>query len=50
MANEHPFQLLFETLGRVPAAHAESVNRQAYKRLSEILTVSLEKPDRKSVV
>ena len=46
MANEHPFQLLFETLGRVPAAHAESVNRQAYKRLSEILTVSLEKPGR----
>lgn len=46
MANEHPFQLLFETLGRVPAAHAESVNRQAYEVLSDILSVPLEKPGR----
>jgi hypothetical protein len=46
MANEHPFQLLFETLGRVPAAHAESVNRRAYEVLSDILTVPLEKPGR----
>lgn len=46
MANEHPFQLLFETLGRVPAAHAESVNRQAYQVLSDILSVPLEKPGR----
>lgn len=46
MANEHPFQLLFETLGRVPAAHADSVNRQAYEVLSDILSVPLEKAGR----
>ena len=46
MANEHPFQMLFETLGRVPAAHAESVNRQAYEILSDILSVPVEKPGR----
>lgn len=39
MANEHPFQLLFETLGRVPAAHADLVNRKAYETLRDILTV-----------
>ena len=46
MANDHPFQVLFETLGRVPVAHAESVNRQAYEILSDILTVPVEKPGR----
>lgn len=46
MANEHPFQILFETLGRVPTAHAESVNRQAYEILSGILTVPVEKVGR----
>lgn len=46
MANDHPFQLLFETLGRLPAAHAESVNRQAYGILSDILAVPLEKNGR----
>ena len=46
MANDHPFQLLFETLGRVPAAHAESVNRRAYENLSDILTVPVEKAGR----
>lgn len=46
MANEHPFQILFETLGRVPTAHAESVNRQAYEILSDILTVPVEKTGR----
>ncbi len=46
MAHEHPFQVLFETLGRVPAAHAESVNRQAYEILSDILTVPVEKSGR----
>src|SRR5690606_9846453 len=40
------FQLLFETLGRVPASHAESVNRQAYEVLSEILRVPVEKAGR----
>lgn len=46
MANEHPFQTLFETLGRVPTAHAESVNRQAYEILSDILSVPVEKTGR----
>lgn len=46
MANEHPFQMLFETLGRLPIAHAESVNRQAYEILYDILSVPVEKPGR----
>lgn len=46
MASDHPFQLLFETLGRIPAAHAEAVNRKAYEVLSEILSVPLEKTGR----
>ena len=46
MATEHPFQHLFETLGRVPASHAESVNRQAYEILSDILSVPIEKTGR----
>ena len=46
MATEHPFQLLFETLGRLPIAHAESVNRQAYEVLYDILSVPVEKPGR----
>ena len=46
MASEHPFQVLFETLGRVPVAHAEPVNRQAYEVLSEILAVPVEKSGR----
>lgn len=46
MPKEHPFQLLFETFGRVPAAHAESVNRDAYHILLEILAVPLDKSGR----
>jgi hypothetical protein len=46
MANDHPFQQLFETLGRVPSSHAESVNRQAYEILSSILAVPVEKSGR----
>lgn len=46
MANDHPFQILFETLGRLPAAHAESVNRHAYEILYDILSVPVEKPGR----
>jgi hypothetical protein len=46
MASDHPFQLLFETLGRIPVAHAEPVNRQAFETLSDILTVPLEKTGR----
>lgn len=46
MANDHPFQMLFETLGRIPAAHAESVNRRAYEILSDMLTAPVEKTGR----
>ncbi len=46
MANDHPFQVLFETLGRLPVAHAEPVNRQAYEILYDILSVPVEKPGR----
>lgn len=46
MATEHPFQLLFETLGRLPLAHADRVNRQAYEVLHDILSVQVEKPGR----
>lgn len=46
MAKEHPFQTLFETLGRLPSAHADSVNRQAYQALYDVLSVPLEKTGR----
>ncbi len=46
MASDHPFQHLFETLGRVPTAHAEPVNRQAYEILFDILSVPLERNGR----
>ena len=46
MAQEHPFQMLFETLGRLPHAHADPVNRRAYETLYDILTVPLEKTGR----
>lgn len=46
MASEHPFQTLFETLGRLPLAHADPVNRQAYDLLRDVLGVPLEKPGR----
>ncbi len=46
MASEHPFQLLFESLGRPPAAHAASVNRRAYEALHGILSIPVEKPGR----
>ena len=46
MASEHPFQTLFETLGRLPTAHAEAVNRRAFDTLRDILTVPVEKPGR----
>lgn len=46
MASEHPFQTLFETLGRLPLTHAESVNRHAYDVLHDVLSVPLEKPGR----
>ncbi len=46
MAQEHPFQQLFETFGRPPIAHAELVNRRPYEDLVRILTVPVESPGR----
>jgi hypothetical protein len=46
MASEHPFQTLFETLGRLPLAHAEKVNHRAFDILRDTLNVPLEKPGR----
>ncbi len=46
MPNENPFQSLFETLGRLPVAHAETVNRQAYDILDELLSVPVENSGR----
>lgn len=46
MANDHPFQTLFESLGHLPLAHAEAVNRQAYEILYDILTVPTEQSGR----
>jgi hypothetical protein len=46
MASEHPFQTLFETLERLPLAHAEAVNRRAGDVLHDILCVPVEKPGR----
>lgn len=43
MSNEHPFEMLFEALGRLPKAHAEPVNRRAYDILHGVLSVPLEK-------
>ncbi|MCX6873434.1 MAG: hypothetical protein NTW21_06450 [Verrucomicrobia bacterium] len=42
MSLEHPFQLLFESFGRLPSVHAAAVNRLAYQTLCEVLTVPLE--------
>ena len=46
MAHEHPFQTLFESLGHLPRAHAEAVNRQAYEILHDIMTVPPEQAGR----
>jgi len=42
MVDEHPFQLLFESFGRLSSPHADSVNRRAYETLGETLAVPLE--------
>lgn len=46
MANEHPFQTLFESLRHLPGTYAAEVNHQAYQILYEILSVPLEKSGR----
>ncbi len=46
MAIAHPFQCLFESFGRLPAAHADGVNRLAYQALRTALGVPLERRGR----
>jgi hypothetical protein len=46
MATDHPFQQLFESFGRLPAAHAESVNRKAGEALADALDRSVDAPGR----
>ncbi len=46
MVDEHPFQQLFETFGRYPAAHAEEVNRRACEALGQALSAPLDHPGR----
>lgn len=41
MPSDHPFQQLFETFGKLPAAHSESVNREAREALKEWLNAPL---------
>lgn len=41
MSNDHPFQHLFETFGKLPRAHAESVNREAREKMKGWLNVPL---------
>jgi len=42
MVDEHPFQLLFESFGRLSSPHADSVNRRGYETLGDVLAVPLE--------
>jgi hypothetical protein len=42
MLNETPFKTLFQSFGRMPIAHAESVNREAAEKLTEALSVPFE--------
>ncbi|MFT4176165.1 MAG: hypothetical protein QM627_05875 [Luteolibacter sp.] len=46
MASDLPFQMLFETFGRLPSSHAEPVNRRAYEQLRNVLSVPVENAGR----
>jgi len=46
MANDHPFQSLFESFGRLPSSHSETVNQRAYEELLAALDVETEKQGR----
>jgi hypothetical protein len=46
MAQEHPFQTLFESFGRLPTSHSELVNRKAHDELLYTLEVETERPGR----
>ncbi|MGJ8634073.1 MAG: hypothetical protein ACSHX7_09140, partial [Luteolibacter sp.] len=43
MPGDHPFQLLFETFGKLSVAHAESVNLKPRERMRELLAVDVKK-------
>jgi len=42
MRSDHPFQTLFETLGKLPEAHSDEVNREARETIKSWLKVPLE--------
>ena len=44
MSSDHPFQLHFETFGKLPEFHSDKVNREALEKMKEALDVSVEKP------
>lgn len=46
MSGEHPFQQLFETFGKLPAAHSDSVNGEAREALKGLLMAGADKPGR----
>ncbi|WAC21633.1 hypothetical protein OVA24_09575 [Luteolibacter sp. SL250] len=46
MANDHPFQTLFESFGRLPSAHTDVVNRKAYGELLTTLDVETDREGR----
>lgn len=46
MAYDHPFQNLFESFGRPPVSHADSVNRVPYQNLLSTLSVGTENQGR----
>jgi hypothetical protein len=46
MPSDHPFQTLFETFGKLPAAHADAVNRRAFMTLGATLSVPVGAPGR----
>ena len=44
MPSDHPFQLLFETFGKLPDVHSEEVNKEARETMKGWLKVPLERP------
>tara|TARA_B110000037_G_scaffold99854_1_gene116679 strand:- start:3404 stop:5227 length:1824 start_codon:yes stop_codon:yes gene_type:complete len=44
MPSDHPFQVLFETFGKLPDTHSDEVNKEARETMKECLKVPLEKP------
>ena len=44
MSSDHPFQLHFETFGKLPDFHSDKVNSEALETMRSSLDVSVEKP------